>query len=33
VPDGSENVTFDDPITLTLLDGNGNVIPNLFVES
>jgi hypothetical protein len=31
--DGSEAVTFDDPITLTLLDSNGDVIPNLFVES
>jgi hypothetical protein len=31
--DGSENVTFDDPITLTLRDSNGNIIPNLFVES
>lgn len=31
--DGSEAVTFDDPITLTLLDSNGDVVPNLFVES
>jgi hypothetical protein len=31
--DGTENTTFDDPITLTLFDPNGNIIPNLFVES